>query len=142
MAELKVSEDLSRMEGTYGAEMIGKLKQMKILLVGLKGLGVETAKNLILAGPHTVTVHDDGAAKIADLGANFFLNESSIGAPRGESCLEQLKDLNPNVNVNLHTGHLEMDFLAQFNVRARAFHSCNPRNFRRPFPLVNNIHCH
>ena len=58
--EMKVKEDLSRMEGTYGAEMIGKLKRMKIFLSGLKGLGIETAKNLILAGPHTVTIHDDG----------------------------------------------------------------------------------
>jgi hypothetical protein len=39
-----------------GAKMIGKLKQMHVLIVGLRGLGIEVAKNLILAGPHTVMV--------------------------------------------------------------------------------------
>jgi len=31
--------------------MMGKLAQMRVLIVGMRGLGVETAKNLILAGP-------------------------------------------------------------------------------------------
>lgn len=41
--------------------MIGKLKQMHVLIVGLRGLGIEVAKNLILAGPHTVSAHDSAA---------------------------------------------------------------------------------
>lgn len=32
-------------------ETMGKLVQMKVLIIGMKGIGVETAKNLILAGP-------------------------------------------------------------------------------------------
>ena len=42
---------ISRQPGTFGAEMMGKLVEMKVLIVGMRGLGVETAKNLILAGP-------------------------------------------------------------------------------------------
>lgn len=53
------------MEGEYGSKMIGKLKQMDILIIGLRGLGCETAKNLILAGPHSVVVHDDAPVQIA-----------------------------------------------------------------------------
>jgi len=30
---------------------MGKLIKMKVLISGLRGVGVETAKNLILAGP-------------------------------------------------------------------------------------------
>ena len=41
----------SRQIGTFGMETMSKLVQMKVLIVGLRGLGVETAKNLILAGP-------------------------------------------------------------------------------------------
>lgn len=32
---------------------------MKFFLFGLRGVGIEVAKNLILAGPHTVVIHDD-----------------------------------------------------------------------------------
>jgi hypothetical protein len=69
MAEQK--EDLSRMEGAYGAAVIKKMKKMAVFVAGLRGVGIETAKNLILAGPKEVVVHDDGAATIADLGCNF-----------------------------------------------------------------------
>ncbi len=39
-------------------EMMGKLIKMKVLIIGCRGLGVETAKNLILAGPNMVSLYD------------------------------------------------------------------------------------
>ena len=53
-----VKEDDSRMRAAYGAKMVGKLKQLKMAVFGLDGLGVETAKNLLLTGPGAVAVHD------------------------------------------------------------------------------------
>ena len=47
-----------------------------------RGLGVETAKNLILAGPVAVTLCDDDPVELPDLGANFFLEEGDKGKPR------------------------------------------------------------
>ena len=47
-----------------------------------RGLGVETAKNLILAGPGAVTLCDDDPVELPDLGANFFLEEGDKGKPR------------------------------------------------------------
>ena len=79
--------------------MIGKLKQMHVLIIGLRGLGVEVAKNLILAGPHTVQVYDEGLVEVADLGTNFYLLASDVGASRARASLRQLGELNPNVNV-------------------------------------------
>ena len=74
------AEDLSRMEGEYGARMIGALKQMSVLIIGATGVGVETAKNLILAGPHTVVVHDDHLVQMRDLGTNFYLTTDMAAA--------------------------------------------------------------
>lgn len=116
MTESKVKEDLSRMEGTYGAETVGKLKRMHVLICGMRGLGIETAKNLVLAGPHSVTICDDEKVSIADLGANFYLDASAIGKPRGESVVAHLKDLNPNVNTKCHTGKITEALLSTQNV--------------------------
>lgn len=52
---------------------------MKVVIVGLRGLGVETAKNLILAGPEQVLVYDPDLVRINDLGANFYCDEASVG---------------------------------------------------------------
>lgn len=65
---------ISRMLFTYGMETIGKLMKMKVLIIGQRGLGVEIAKNLILAGPKSVTLHDPTKVTINDLSANFFLS--------------------------------------------------------------------
>ena len=50
--EKKIDENLySRQIFTYGKETMDKIVNLKILIIGLRGLGIETAKNIILAGP-------------------------------------------------------------------------------------------
>lgn len=41
---------------SLGAETTAKLIKMKILIVGLRGIGIETAKNLALQGAGAITV--------------------------------------------------------------------------------------
>jgi len=69
----------SRQIGTFGMETMGKLIKLDCLIVGMRGVGVETAKNLILAGPHRVDVWDNVKVEARDLGANFYLTESDVG---------------------------------------------------------------
>ena len=45
----KIDENLySRQIFTYGKETMDKIVNLKILIIGLRGLGIETAKNIIL----------------------------------------------------------------------------------------------
>ena len=62
----------SRQIGTFGMEAMGKLIQMRVAIAGLRGLGVEVAKNLMLAGPKSVALFDTEIVKVSDLGANFY----------------------------------------------------------------------
>jgi ubiquitin-activating enzyme E1 len=55
------------------------MSELRILIVGVKGTGVETAKNLILSTSKAVTVWDNGIVEPKDLGTNFYLKESDIG---------------------------------------------------------------
>lgn len=72
--ETKIDTNLySRQIGTYGMETMNRLIKMNFLIVGLRGLGVETAKNLILAGPASVTLYDPHPIQWGDLSANFNL---------------------------------------------------------------------
>lgn len=45
-----------------------KLVKMKVLVVGLRGVGIEVAKNTALAGVQTLTLHDPAKAEMRDLG--------------------------------------------------------------------------
>lgn len=50
-----------------------QLLKKRVLIQGLRGVGIEAAKNLILTGAESVTVHDDTIVRIEDLGSNFYL---------------------------------------------------------------------
>lgn len=117
MAETDISQNAafmdlySRQIGAYGIETMSKLINMKVLIVGLRGLGVEAAKNIILAGPGSVTLADDEPAEIRDLGGNFFLSKSSVGHPRATQCAAKLQELNTLVKVHVHSGSLTEDLM-------------------------------
>ena len=46
----------SRQIFTYGLDTMSKIINLKILIIGLRGFGIEIAKNLILAGPKEVSI--------------------------------------------------------------------------------------
>jgi len=48
----------SRSELVYGKEILEKVSKMKILIIGMRGLGVETAKNIILNNPLEIDIFD------------------------------------------------------------------------------------
>ena len=92
----------SRQIGTFGISTMKKLIKLKVLILGLKGLGVEVAKNIILSGPKEVCIFDPKIVSINDLGSNFYLKEEYIGKKRrDESCLDDLKKLNPYTKVSI-----------------------------------------
>lgn len=98
-------------------EAMGKLIKLKVLLYGLRGTGIETAKNLILAGPNTVTLIDPEITKIEDLGSNFYLKEDHVSKiSRAEASLNELKNLNPYVNVNVSNEQITENLLLQYDV--------------------------
>ena len=104
----------SRQIGAYGLQTMAKLVKLKVLLFGLRGLGVEVAKNLVLAGPAAVTLVDgkfmvptdssslprhcwshccwpDDDVAIGDLGANFFLTEEDVGKAKASACVTKVR---------------------------------------------------
>ncbi len=99
----KIQENLySRQIGTYGEEAMKKILNLKILILGLKGLGIEVAKNIILTGPEKVIIYDPNIVQSKDLGLNYYLHESDINKNRIDySCINSLANLNPNTKVEI-----------------------------------------
>ena len=99
----KIQENLySRQIGTYGEEAMKKIINLKILILGLKGIGIEVAKNLILTGPEKVIIYDPSIVQIKDLGLNYYLKENNINKNRIDySSINSLSKLNPNTNVEI-----------------------------------------
>ena len=50
-----------------GHDAMKRMQNSTVLISGMRGLGVEIAKNVILGGVRSVTVHDQGVAEWRDL---------------------------------------------------------------------------
>jgi hypothetical protein len=80
------------------------------------------AKNVMLAGVKAVTLHDEKATVLQDLGGQFYLAEADVGANRATACAARVQELNSAVAVDVSTEPITEEFLGKFSVRARAAH--------------------
>jgi len=81
----------------WGVKAQEKLRNSNILLLGMKALGNEIAKNLVLAGVGALTILDHELLTEDDLSSQFFVSEEHIGQNRAQAALPQLQKLNPRV---------------------------------------------
>jgi len=115
--EAEIDEGLySRQLYVLGHDAMRKMGSSNILICGLKGLGVEIAKNVILCGVKSVTLYDPEQCQLADLSSQFFLTEADVGKNRGEVTVPKLAELNSYVPLTLHTGELNESLLQRFQV--------------------------
>ncbi|QSZ30552.1 hypothetical protein DSL72_000106 [Monilinia vaccinii-corymbosi] len=83
----------------WGVQAQEKIRNANVLLITMKALANEIAKNLVLAGIHSLTIVDHAPVTEADLGAQFFISDSDIRTNRAEAAAPQVRKLNPRVNV-------------------------------------------
>lgn len=106
----------SRQLYVLGHDAMRRMASSDVLISGLGGLGVEVAKNVILGGVKSVTLHDDKDCNIGDLSSQFYLSESDIGKNRAEACCHQLAELNTYVPTKSYTGPLTDELIKTFRV--------------------------
>eukprot|EP00210_Caulerpa_lentillifera_P007110 g6803.t1 len=113
----EIDEDLhSRQLAVYGRESMRKLAAASVLVIGGGALGVEVAKNVILAGVKSLTLQDTSNVLQTDLSAQFYLRENDIGQNKASSCLERLQELNTTVVVKSIETEMSEELLDEFSV--------------------------
>lgn len=97
----------SRQIGTYGLETMMNIRKLNVFIYGMRGVGFEVSKNLILAGPKNVTIFDDNISKINDLTSNFYITEEDVknNKRRDISSYKKLSELNHSVKVKIMEGN-------------------------------------
>ncbi len=99
----EIDESLySRQLYVLGHEAMKRMGASNVLIVGLKGLGVEIAKNVALAGVKSLTLYDPTPVAIADLSSQFFLTEYDEGKPRDQVTVPRVAELNAYTPVRIH----------------------------------------
>ncbi|XP_060720529.1 ubiquitin-like modifier-activating enzyme 6 isoform X1 [Tachysurus vachellii] len=93
----------SRQRYVLGDSAMKQMARSSVFLSGMGALGLEIAKNIVLAGVKSVTLHDSQQCEVWDLGTNFFIREEDIqsGKKRVEAVHFRVAELNPYVQVSV-----------------------------------------
>lgn len=106
----------SRQLYVLGHAAMRRMANSSVLVGGMGGLGVEVAKNVILAGVKSVTIQDHKPSSMLDLSAQFYLREGNIGLNRATCTLPRLSELNSYVPVSLSTEPIDLELVAKHQV--------------------------
>lgn len=91
----------SRQLYVLGKEAMLKMQNANVLIIGLRGLGVEIAKNVALAGVKSLALYDPKPVEVQDLSSQFFLSEDDIGKPNADVTATKVLELNLYVPISV-----------------------------------------
>ena len=103
-----------------GAEGQSKLKASSVLVVGLGGLGVPAAVQLVAAGVGRIGLLDGDTVEASNLQRQFIFSETDVGKKKVEVAAERLRHINPNIRVATYDVRLgsdnALDFIGEYDV--------------------------
>uniref|UniRef100_A0A8C4IS67 E1 ubiquitin-activating enzyme n=1 Tax=Dicentrarchus labrax TaxID=13489 RepID=A0A8C4IS67_DICLA len=110
----------SRQRYVLGDSAMHQMAQSSVFLSGMGGLGIEIAKNIVLAGVKAVTLHDPKQCETWDLGSNFFIRKEDVLSQRRrvEAVCPRVAELNPYVHVDMSSSAMDdntdLSFLREY----------------------------
>lgn len=111
-----MKEELSRTELLFGSEGIEKLKNSKIALFGVGGVGGYVAEALARSGVGSMVLTDNDVVSVSNINRQIIALHSTVGKPKVEVIKERLLDINSDLRLELHRSfylpdnHDEYDF--------------------------------
>ncbi|KAM7541244.1 hypothetical protein Aperf_G00000035107 [Anoplocephala perfoliata] len=96
----------------WGVEAQARLKNAKILLLGLSPVSGEIIKNIVLCGINTLVLCDDKCVSQSDIESCFLFEESHLHAKRNKSAIARAHALNEMVRIKCEDNVGE-DFLVE-----------------------------
>lgn len=92
----------SRMEMLIGAEALQKLKNSRVAIFGIGGVGTFAVEALTRAGIGSFVLIDDDVICLSNLNRQLHATQSTIGKPKVEIMMERILSINPEVKVSIY----------------------------------------
>ncbi|MBQ4283673.1 MAG: tRNA threonylcarbamoyladenosine dehydratase [Lachnospira sp.] len=95
-------EELSRTALLLTEEKVEKLKDMKVAVFGVGGVGGYVVEALARCGVGTFVLTDNDTVSISNINRQIIALHSTVGRPKTEVMKERILDINPEANVEIH----------------------------------------
>lgn len=136
-----IDENLySRQLYAIGFDAMKKMADSSVLISGMNGLGVEIAKNTILQGFKSVTLHDITTITNLDLSTNYYVSNKDIGKNKANASFEKLAELNNYVKTQLSTEPLNQELVKNHSILVLVDYDLETQIKWNNFTHKNNIH--
>jgi molybdopterin/thiamine biosynthesis adenylyltransferase/rhodanese-related sulfurtransferase len=104
----------------FGVEAQAKLKAARVLCIGAGGLGSPVTMYLAAAGVGTIGIVDADVVEESNLQRQLLHGTADVGRTKLESAKSRLHDINPHVQVELHslrfTSENAMDLVSKYDL--------------------------
>ena len=97
-----MSEQFSRTEMLIGKDGIEKLKNSKVAIFGIGGVGSYVVEALARAGVGSFILVDNDEVSISNLNRQIIATTKTIGKPKVEVAKERILEINPEANVEIY----------------------------------------
>jgi len=99
-----------------GDEGLARLAQANVAVIGLGGVGSAAAEELCRAGVGSLTLADFDVVKDSNLNRQLIALHSTLGLNKAHVAAARLKDINPDVRVEVVDRFIGPEDLAAFNL--------------------------
>ncbi|MDE7203489.1 MAG: tRNA threonylcarbamoyladenosine dehydratase [Lachnospiraceae bacterium] len=111
-------DQFSRTELLVGAEGIEKLKNSRVAVFGIGGVGGYVVEALARSGIGTLDLIDNDKVCLTNLNRQIIATHSTIGEYKVEAAKKRVLDINPEVVVNTYKTFFVPETAAEFNFYA------------------------
>jgi tRNA A37 threonylcarbamoyladenosine dehydratase len=106
-------EAFSRLRLLVGDEGLALLRQARVLLVGLGGVGSWAAEALVRGGIGHLSMVDYDLIQASNINRQLHALHSSVGQEKIQAMAARLRDINPDLELTLRRERLDPDSAAQ-----------------------------
>ncbi len=92
----------SRTELLLGKEGVDKLKNARVAVFGVGGVGGYVVEALVRSGVGALDLIDKDVVSISNINRQIIALHSTVGQFKTEVAANRAKDINPNINVHVH----------------------------------------
>ena len=93
---------LERTALIFGEEALDKLKNSHVAVFGIGGVGGYVAEALARSGVGTLTLVDNDTVSESNINRQIIALSSTVGKSKTSVMEERIKDINPDITVNVH----------------------------------------
>ena len=108
---------LERMELLINEDVINKLKNIKVLIVGIGGVGGACFEALVRLGVANITVVDNDSFSLSNINRQLLSNINNIGELKVNEAVLRAKSINPDILVEPRNMFVNEANINELNIR-------------------------